>query len=96
MHRSLKKVLESSNNFKVKSKVLILIKQFIILGGTLASNSDEYLNSTIFQARTLLDVLRSFITIYKDSKLQYYSLLNIGLIFQQLNSQFKLINKNQT
>lgn len=37
--------------------------------------------------RAFLDLLNSFSNLYRDSKLQYYVLLNIGLIFQQLSKE---------
>lgn len=61
------------------------MKHLIILIGQLP---DDYpiLKHKIFFCRTQLAVLRTFTTNYKDSKLQYYALINIGLLLQTITS----------
>jgi hypothetical protein len=50
-----------------------------------AQSKDIYLPCKVFMSHAFLNLLNSFAAIHRDSKLQYYVLLNIGLIFQLLN-----------
>ena len=79
LHDRLQQALLSSNNFKVKYKLLVLVKHVILLMG------NSLLSEQALLARTLLEVLSPFMNLYRDSKLQYYAVLNIGLLLQQLD-----------
>lgn len=47
-------------------------------------DEDPFLQYKVLFCRTQLDVLKKLTNHYKDSKIQYYALLNIGLLLQQL------------
>lgn len=50
------------------------------------SDSQQGIQSKIYFSKCMLKTLRSFITLYKDSKLQYNAILNIGLILQKVTA----------
>lgn len=50
------------------------------------SDSKEGILSKICFCKVMLKLLRTFINLYKDSKLQYSTILNIGLIFQKITA----------
>ena len=54
-----------------------------------SQSKEIYLPCKVFMSLAFLDLLNYLATIHRDSKLQYYVLLNIGLIFQLLNKENK-------
>lgn len=62
-----------------------MIKHLTLLVGQFP-DSQEAIKGKIFFGRAILEVLRTFINQYKDSKLQYNAVLDIGLIFQKLTT----------
>lgn len=60
-----------------------MIKHLTLLIGQFP-DSQEAIKGKIFFGKAILEVLRTFINQYKDSKLQYHAVLDIGLIFQKL------------
>ena len=49
-------------------------------------DSQQGIQSKIYFSKCMLKILKSFITLYKDSKLQYNAILNIGLILQKITA----------
>jgi len=86
IHSAIKQLLLASSSFKIKSKILIFVKSMIQLASTINSKSTHQLfTAKIFLIKIVFDIMRAFISGYKDSKLHYYSLLNIGLALQQVS-----------
>ncbi len=79
-YETTKKLLES-NNSKLKFKSLSLMKHFTNI---LSNLSEETSPNHLIYAKTMLTLLRNFSFLQKDSKIHYYSILNIGMIFGKI------------
>lgn len=77
LYINVKKLVDSSN-FKLKSRTLNLLKHLILLVSQLVLPSTHLF---LLFAKGILHILRNFLLHQKDSKLHYYSLFNIGLLF---------------
>jgi hypothetical protein len=74
--------LLSSHSFKLKGKGLLLIKELLLLAT--AISAPQIATAKLLLFRTTFSILRPFLNLYRESKLHYYSLLNLGLAIEML------------
>lgn len=73
--------LLSSRNFKVRAKILQLLRLVVQLGHGLP------LLWALGLAKALLSLLGTMMGTHRDSKLQYYALINVGLLSELIVSR---------